>query len=200
MNMHDENNYPSLCDLLSKYKTDKNTRHSYGPVYEDLLAPYREVAKNVLEIGVDKGASMEVWREYFVNATITGIDNNPISLPPSRVKDVSRMKFYKLHQASSASLKAFAINHYQQFDIIIDDGSHVPRHQLMTRDILWDALKPGGLMVIEDIQNTRALILLRNFRPEIVDVRAVKGRYDDVLAIFRKPVDSDMKLGSNYIR
>ena len=38
------------------------------------------------------------------------------------------------------------------FDIIIDDGSHVPSHQNKICFFLWDSLLPGGLYIIEDIE------------------------------------------------
>lgn len=36
-------------------------------------------------------------------------------------------------------------------DIIIDDGSHISSHQILTFNVLWDKLKIGGLYFIEDI-------------------------------------------------
>merc|ERR1712029_878213 len=38
------------------------------------------------------------------------------------------------------------------FDIIIDDGSHVPNHQLVSFETLWPSIKPGGMYIVEDIE------------------------------------------------
>jgi len=38
------------------------------------------------------------------------------------------------------------------WDIIIDDGSHVPYHQVFSFFSLWKAVVPGGLYVIEDLE------------------------------------------------
>ena len=44
---------------------------------------------------------------------------------------------------------------HQKFDIIIDDGSHLPWHQLLTFEIMFETwLKPGGLYVIEDVETS----------------------------------------------
>ena len=38
------------------------------------------------------------------------------------------------------------------FDIILDDGSHVPSHMNLTFQVLWQVLLPGGVYIIEDIE------------------------------------------------
>jgi hypothetical protein len=39
------------------------------------------------------------------------------------------------------------------FDIIIDDGSHVGEHILTSFKILWSTVKPGGYYIIEDLHS-----------------------------------------------
>jgi 2-polyprenyl-3-methyl-5-hydroxy-6-metoxy-1,4-benzoquinol methylase len=69
-------------EILKKYSThdnytgtDKNTIHSYGPIYEKII---REAVERpdltILEIGVFSGAFLQVLHEVFPNATIHGID------------------------------------------------------------------------------------------------------------------------------
>jgi ADP-heptose:LPS heptosyltransferase len=181
-----EQKRPSLCDLLARYPTDKNTTHAYGPIYEAILAPYRDRARAVLEIGVERGGSLAAWRDYFPQATITGIDHNSGVWPPREIADLTRIEFVALDQSNRTSLEAFALSHCQCFDLIIDDGNHVPAVQFLTRVVLWEALRPGGLLIIEDLQNEEALQLMRQLWAELIDLRSVKGRYDDVLAVFRK--------------
>jgi len=69
----------TLHQLYDKYydpKTgwpDKGTTHSYIEVYEEILAPYRKTAKNILEIGLMSGESLRMWDEYF-KGEVFGID------------------------------------------------------------------------------------------------------------------------------
>src|SRR6185369_13519508 len=69
----------TLQNLYNKYydpKTgwpDKGTVHSYIEVYEELFAPYRKKAKNILEIGLMSGESLRMWTEYF-SGNVFGID------------------------------------------------------------------------------------------------------------------------------
>src|SRR5215203_706034 len=65
-----------LCDLAEKYGTDKGpSGHNYTPYYEEYLQHRRFRALTLLELGVWKGASLRMWRDYFPSATIVGIDN-----------------------------------------------------------------------------------------------------------------------------
>ena len=64
--------------LGHEFPTDKAVRHNYTLNYDWLLEPYRNSAKNVMEIGVKKGGSLKLWREYFHrDAHIFGIDIDP---------------------------------------------------------------------------------------------------------------------------
>ena len=64
----------SLVELADNTKTDKNTTHSYLPLYQELLANKQETARNVLEIGVQDGGSIKLWHDFFIHATIYGLD------------------------------------------------------------------------------------------------------------------------------
>ena len=59
-----------------KYKTDKLTHHGYNRFYDMFLTPLRNVHLNFLEIGVDKGRSLKLWNDFFINGKIYGLDIN----------------------------------------------------------------------------------------------------------------------------
>ena len=64
----------SLEQIVDNTRTDKNTTHSYLPLDESLFKNKRETAQNILEIGIQNGGSIKLWRDYFINATIYGLD------------------------------------------------------------------------------------------------------------------------------
>lgn len=67
--------YVPLSSLCEKYNTDKCPKgHNYTQVYELFFRPKRDKAKKIMEIGIGGGASLNIWRDYFPNATIYGID------------------------------------------------------------------------------------------------------------------------------
>ena len=76
-----------------------------------------------------------------------------------------------------------------EFDIIIDDASHEVSHQVLRFPIYFPKLKKGGLYIIEDVQDLdKEGDLLKALDPtaEVVDNRKLKGRYDDVMFVYRK--------------
>jgi len=71
-----ENMTTPLCEIAYKYKTDKcpQIKHAYTPYYYELLKDKRNKVKKVLEFGVETGASLRMWRDFFPNAKIYGAD------------------------------------------------------------------------------------------------------------------------------
>ncbi len=128
--------------------TDKNRgiREHLG-LYEILFEEYRDSATKVFEVGVNRGGSIRVWREYFHNAEIYALDNRARTL--ARFANVDRITGVVIDQSDAEQLEAFA--ELGQFDIGIDDGSHIWPHQILTFEKLWPAIKPGGMFVVEDV-------------------------------------------------
>ena len=137
-----------LVDIFHKLDgfTDKYDLGYIDTFYDELFAPYRESATNVLEIGIHKGGSLELWEKYFTQATITGIDPNPLdNLPPNeRIVKLVRDAY------TQETISLFGEN---SFDIIIDDGPHDNQTQEYFLKEYFKLLKPGGLLVLEDIVN-----------------------------------------------
>ena len=58
----------SLEEIVDNSRTDKNTTHSYLPLYQQLLINKKGTARNVLEIGIGhakRGGSIKLWNDYF---------------------------------------------------------------------------------------------------------------------------------------
>ena len=128
--------------------SDKVSGHGYQRIYPRLLWSLRKDKLKVLEIGVQEGNSISLWSEYFAPSEVTQVcvDITDKSLPEN-------IKFVKLDQSNEVSLKEFVVAHFD-FDLIVDDGSHIPQHQLLTLKVLWAALLPGGIYILEDIETS----------------------------------------------
>lgn len=137
-------NDKKLSDLANKYHTDK-LDHGYIPVYEKILP---EDPRTILEIGVAFGASALMWADYFPNAEIHILDlfEDRDHVSPQWCKK----NFFQVHKGDQSNLKVLAdIN--EQFDFIIDDGSHRADHMIISfKHLFHNNLKSGGLYVIED--------------------------------------------------
>lgn len=132
-----------LDDLALKYGTDKASNlHNYTRWYEKLL-PTAESNISLLEIGVSDGKSLRMWREYYPNAFIKGIDID--------VKKCNPIEGVLLLEADQKNL---SFGEYVKFDVIIDDGSHRWEDQISSFKALWPHINPGGVYVIEDLHTS----------------------------------------------
>ena len=89
----------SLEELIRNDKTDKNTTHSYIPLYQKLLEGKKETAKNVLEVGIYDGGSIKLWSEFFTNATTYGLDIIADYHIWDELKNKDRIKLYTSYDA-----------------------------------------------------------------------------------------------------
>lgn len=137
----------SLEALGRKHETEK-VGHGYLPIYERLWSALKNEPITLLEIGVYNGNSMRTWCEWFPNATIVGIDNNP-----NNPMKTDRARIHFGNQEDREFLKN-VVDEYKQFDIIIDDGSHYWWDQQMSFKYLWPAVKSEGIYIIEDLHTS----------------------------------------------
>ena len=129
----------------------KSGQHRYGYTYRKLFWPYKYKPIKLLEIGVGGygvglgGESLNAWQLYFPFAKIIGCD----------IHDKQRLatlntKIYQLDQSSNDQLERLAKSE-EPFDIIIDDGSHLSNHQIISFECLYPALTDEGMYIIEDV-------------------------------------------------
>jgi len=176
------------------YKTDKHTGHSYIPhLYDELFLPYKDEENTILEIGMREGDSMILWREYFQNSTIYGVDNcaDPViknNEDYSRFKGVDRINAI----VGDAYDPEFA-DTLPNFDIVIDDGPHTVESQIKTIQLYLPKLNPGGVLIIEDIQSVDNMNKINEHIPDEygenaygVDLRQHKGTPDDLVIVVKK--------------
>lgn len=117
------------------------------PIYDRHFAAYRGEAITLLEIGVESGGSLELWRKYFgAKARIVGVDIEPKSKAAESPNTFVRIG----SQGDPAFLEAVAAE-FGPFDLVIDDGSHVFTHQIQTFRSLYPHLRSGGLYCCEDL-------------------------------------------------
>ncbi len=177
-----------LCVMAEKWQTDKggnhyhagDTCHTYTEVYHELFKDRREQVKNVLEVGVNYGPSLRMWKEYFPNAKIFGLDCAEHSMKYSE----DRIQVIMADQGSAPSLyTALSVAGVQDYDFIIDDGSHELHHQILTANVLLPFLAPGGVYIIEDIaldctpsSVTDHIIAPAGYRKQIIPTRMGLGK------------------------
>lgn len=141
--------------------SDKVMRHGYHEAYGPFLAPYlRTPGIRILEIGVLHGKSLKLWQNLFPgHQLIAGVcygTFGSIKLNGFKSQFSERAVLYHGDQSDSKFWKDVEEDlKGQKFDIIVDDGSHVPWHQIFTLETIFGTLlKEGGIYIVEDVETS----------------------------------------------
>ena len=144
-----------LTKLAIIFGSDKWGNHNYTPHYEDHFKTYKRKKIKLLEIGVGGneskihgGASLRMWKSYFRKGYINGIDIHDKSALQEK-----RIKIFRGDQSDRVFLNKLG-NEAGPFDIIIDDGSHINEHIIISFNTLFPYLNNGGIYVVEDLQTS----------------------------------------------
>lgn len=169
----------SLEQIAQRYGTDKGTVHSYIEVYEELFSPIRDSVIDLIEVGIKNGGGVKMFRDYFKNATIVGIDDKKRFGISGEDRIVTH-----IFDAYSDEMDDFLGD--RTFDIAIDDGSHKKKDQLNFYHRFKNRIRKGGYLVIEDIWN-RHLDFFREEIGEEVNIIDMThtGRSDNILIVKR---------------
>jgi hypothetical protein len=138
-------NYPARTDGRTLFKMDH-----YLDIYDGLMGPWMGKPVRFLEIGVYKGGSLRMWRDFFSPAaSLTFLDIDPackaLEIPGTeiRIGDQTDVPFLQSVAAARGP-----------FDIIVDDGGHKMDQQMTSFRTLWPHLADGGLYIVEDVHTS----------------------------------------------
>jgi hypothetical protein len=135
-----------LDEIARENGTDKSSEiHNYCDKYEKYLRFERNQQIKILEIGVLAGSSVKTWSEFYPNSTVVGIDINP----HCKTYEQDRIKI-EIGSQDDYDFLSSVVEKYGQFDLIIDDGSHLQQHVLKSFNFLFPYLVNGGTYVVED--------------------------------------------------
>ena len=179
----------SLEEIVNNSRTDKNTTHSYLPLYQQLLSSKKETAKNVLEVGIYSGGSIQLWNDFFLNATVYGLDIMNINDVWEGIKNKERIILYT---STDAYNNDFFITNFLnkniKCDFMLDDGPHSLESMKQFIKLYSQIMTDDGILIIEDVQSWDWIDMLKNEVPEhlkqfikIYDLRPNKNRYDDIV-------------------
>lgn len=102
----------------------------------------------LLEIGVHQGGSLQRWSSKYPDAIIAGVDIDPACRGAEHASP--NIRVFTGSQNDRPFLRGVTAQ-LPEIDIIIDDGSHRPYHQISSFKALWSSLKVGGVYIIEDL-------------------------------------------------
>jgi hypothetical protein len=184
----------SLLQLVDNGRTDKNTVHSYLDLYQQLLFSKKTSAKNVLEVGILNGGSIKLWNDFFINATVYGLDIININRVWENIKNNNNII---LHTETDAYNEDFFnttfLNRGIKFDMLLDDGPHTLDSMKQFIKLYSQVMTDDGILIIEDVQSIDWIETLTNEVPShlkqfvrVYDLRPNKNRYDDIVFVINK--------------
>jgi hypothetical protein len=170
----------NLDELAIKHGTDKGTTspfistHGYSIIYDQYLNKWRESEIRVLEIGVcmectQGGQSVRMWYDYFPKASIYTFD-----IVDMKALENDRIRFFQGDQSDRDSfIKMYKTFGSIDFDFILEDGSHIHQHQMISLGHLFKYVKSKGYYILEDmsiperevccIRNDETYIIIKEF-------------------------------------
>jgi trans-aconitate methyltransferase len=155
-------NTTPLCKIAYQYGTDKCPQigHHYTPIYYELFKDKILNIKKVLELGIGSaktmqavpdgyqtGASLLMWRDFFPNAQVYGLDRSETAMISSE-----RIETFICDQRNRNNLRQIINKIGTDIDLFIDDGSHRPGDQVRLFHFLMPILKKDVVYIIEDVQ------------------------------------------------
>src|SRR5262245_18496644 len=153
-----------LLDIFERFGTDKAPQ---ADAYELIFAGRRSEVRSVLEDGIgtlipavnssmvgyardgyQPGGSLKAWRDFFPNAHVVGFDVQP----DTHFAGEHRITTGLCDSTDPVQVEtALTYAGIIEFDLVVDDGSHVDVHQLLTLNNLFRHVKALGFYVLEDV-------------------------------------------------
>ena len=155
-----------LCVLGAQHRTDKSPlssplakivenpidyAHGYTAIYDFLFSNIRNKKIKFGEIGVQYNYSINCFRKYFPEAEIHGFDHMEMFLDEAKKQNLPNTYYHLLDAFHKETIISAMEEAGGEFDVIIEDSSHQFDTQINFIELLHPYLKPGGMLIIEDI-------------------------------------------------
>ena len=122
----------------------------YFDVYHRHFAAYRDRPVTVVELGVFHGGSLQMWKHYFgPRARIVGVDTNPAC----SALEEDRIEIHIGDQGDAGFLQGLC-SEIGEFHVLIDDGGHLMRQQIVTFEQMFPRLATDGIYLVEDLHTS----------------------------------------------
>lgn len=157
-----KNNSSELCELGKKYDTDKSSQrnnvtnerhcHPYTLFYDGLFKNKKNDSLKIAELGILDGASLLMWKEYFTNAEIFGFEYSEYYINKFKNNfNNDRITLSNIDVTNNDSIINAFSKMNVSYDIIIEDTTHQFEDQIRVIENVYNYLKPGGILIIENI-------------------------------------------------
>jgi hypothetical protein len=135
------------ADFLTNDQRIINKWKHYFPIYERHFSPFINKSVVMIEIGVGRGGSLQMWKRYLgPHSRIIGIDID------KTCKACEEDQVYvRIGDQSDPIFLKSVLDEFGAPDIVLDDGSHVPAHQISSFNFLYPCITKNGVYMVEDL-------------------------------------------------
>ncbi len=166
-------------NMIDKWLHYLSLYHRYFKKFLKLNRPIR-----ILEIGVFQGGSLQMWKEYFGGkgkVEVYGLDINANCKKFEQEDNEGVIKILLGDQADISFLQQLTSTN-QPFDIIIDDGGHLPDQQKNSFSILFNHLNAGGVYLVEDVHTSYFASHFGGYKNPVTFMEYSKNKLDELNA------------------
>lgn len=135
--------------ILPTLKRFSRKWEHYYDIYHQHFNKFIGQAPTILEIGVENGGSLETWSKYFGPGTrVVGLDVDPRwAAAASKEEGIEVL----IGNQGDPHVLDSLIKQVPQPQIVVDDGSHISAHQILTFEKLFPHIADGGVYLCEDL-------------------------------------------------
>jgi hypothetical protein len=134
-------------DFLTNDQRSIHKWKHYFPVYERHFNKFVNTDVTFIEIGCDKGGSMQMWKRFLgPHARIVGVD----IVPACRAFEEDQIEIRIGDQSDPVFLNKI-VQEFGPPDVVLDDGSHVMSHIQASFKALYPQVSHNGIYVVEDL-------------------------------------------------
>jgi hypothetical protein len=195
-NRNDADPNPLLQDFIANGGRSIHKWVDYFEVYHRAFAPYRGMDITFLEIGVQNGGSLQMWRRYFgPKARIIGMDVDP----NCKALEKDGFEIWIGDQADPAFWNTFCEAN-PRLDVVLDDGGHTMNQQITTFNALFPALRERGCYLCEDTHTSYFPAHGGGLRRPGTFLEYVKSMVDEMHDWYHQPLATlDSAYIANYL-
>ena len=173
-------------DLLDIYAGNDSVKvhkwHHYLPLYDRYFSRYRGTPVKFLEIGVNNGGSLQMWRRYLgPDAVLCGIDINP-----DCAQYDGQSARVRIGSQDDPDFLRKVVEEMGGVDVVLDDGSHQMPHVEASLRVLFPLLSMGGTYMIEDMHTAYSRRFGGGFRARSNFFNTVRNMIDDMHSWYHK--------------
>ena len=175
-----------LCHLGKKYNSNKSAfnlkghRSGFTGIYSILFFNLKKKKIKMAEIGIEKNASTQMWRNFFVKAEIHGFENDVGKIKKAKKQKLKNTFYHQLDVSKKNEIIKTFGSVKKKFDIIIDDSTHIFEDQIRIIKNTHKFLNKGGMLIIEDIYKNRKKHDEKNYYYEL---RKIKKEFQEIIFI-----------------